>query len=138
MRIGELARLSGMRPATLRYYEDRGLLGRPARTQAGYRSYTPANAAQLRLIRWAKGLGFTLREIRVMTAAIAQHGEGRGDRVRARVRAKIAEIDAKVSQLAAIRAELESIAECRCKSDCPIIGAVLSGRSAVRHGEVMK
>ena len=64
MRIGELARLSGMRPATLRYYEGRGLLSPPSRTASGYRSYTPESAAQLRLIRWAKGLGFTLREIR--------------------------------------------------------------------------
>ncbi|HEY3122298.1 MAG TPA: MerR family DNA-binding transcriptional regulator [Vicinamibacteria bacterium] len=49
MRIGELARLSGVRPATLRYYEGRGLLSRPARTDGGYRSYTPESAAQLRM-----------------------------------------------------------------------------------------
>jgi DNA-binding transcriptional MerR regulator len=95
MRIGELARLSGVRPATLRYYEGRGLLSRPSRTEAGYRSYTPESAAQLRLIRWAKGLGFTLREIREMTGAIGQHAVGRGDRVRSQVQAKIAEVDAK-------------------------------------------
>ena len=99
MRIGELARLSGMRPATLRYYESRGLLSRTSRTEAGYRSYTPESAAQLRLIRWAKGLGFTLREIREMTGAIGQHAVGRGDRVRSQVRAKIAEVDAKLQQL---------------------------------------
>ncbi len=127
MRIGELARLSGVRPATLRYYERRGLLSRPERTEAGYRSYSPASAAQLRLIRWAKGLGFTLREIRQMTAAIGEHAAGRGDRVRSQVRGKIAEIDTKVSQLAAIRAQLASLADCRCDDDCPVIGTVLSG-----------
>jgi DNA-binding transcriptional MerR regulator len=127
MRIGELARLSGVRPATLRYYESRGLLSRPERTEAGYRSYSPASAAQLRLIRWAKGLGFTLREIRQMTAAIGQHAAGRGDRVRSQVRGKIAEIDTKVSQLAAIRAQLASLAGCRCEEDCPVIGRILAG-----------
>ena len=66
MRIGELARLSGVHAATVRYYEGRRLLSRAARTDVGYRSYTPESAAQLRLIRWAKGLGFTLREIREM------------------------------------------------------------------------
>jgi len=130
MRIGELARLSGMRPGTLRYYEGRGLLSRPARTDGGYRSYTPESAAQLRLIRWAKGLGFTLREIRDMTGAIGQHAVGRGDRVRSQVRAKIAEVDAKMSQLASIRSQLEGVASCHCKQNCPVIRAVLAGTSS--------
>lgn len=127
MRIGELARRSGVGPATLRYYEGRGLLSRPARTEGGYRSYTPENAAQLRLIRWAKGLGFTLREIREMTRAIGQHAAGRGDRVRSQVRAKIAEVDARMKQLAQVRAQLEGLAACHCKADCPVIGEVLAG-----------
>jgi DNA-binding transcriptional MerR regulator len=127
MRIGELARLSGIRPATLRYYERRGLLSKPERTQAGYRTYTAESAAQLRLIRWAKGLGFTLREIREMTGAIGQHAVGRGDRVRSRVRAKIAEVNAKMNQLASIRAQLEGLASCHCKNDCPVIRKVLVG-----------
>ncbi len=129
MRISELANLAGTRPATLRYYERRGLLSRPARTDAGYRTYTPESATQLRLIRWAKGLGFTLREIRAMTAMIGQHAVGRGDRVRSQVRAKITEVDAKMKQLAAIRAQLEDLATCRCKSECPVIGRVLGGAS---------
>jgi DNA-binding transcriptional MerR regulator len=129
MRIGELARLSGMRPATLRYYEGRGLLSRPSRTEAGYRSYTPESVAQLRLIRWAKGLGFTLREIREMTGAVGQHAVGRGDRVRSQVRAKIAEVDAKMSQLTSIRSELVGLAACHCKHDCPVIKQVLGGAS---------
>lgn len=129
MRIGELTRLSGVRPATLRYYERRGLLPRPPRTGAGYRSYTAENAAQLRLIRWAKGLGFTLREIRQMTAAVAEHAAGRGDRFRSQVRGKIAEIEARMSRLAAIRAQLESLAQCRCRNDCPVVRGVLEGDS---------
>jgi DNA-binding transcriptional MerR regulator len=127
MRIGELARLSGMRAATLRYYESRGLLSRPSRTEGGYRSYTPESAAQLRLKRWAKGLGFTLREIREMTAAVGQHAAGRGDRVRSPVQAKIAEVDAKLQQLSSIRAELEGLAACHCKQECPVIRKVLVG-----------
>jgi DNA-binding transcriptional MerR regulator len=126
MRIGELARLSGMRPATLRYYERRGVLSRPERTDSGYRSYTPESAAQLRLIRWAKGLGFTLREIREIAGAIGRHAAGRGDRVRSQVRAKIAEVDAKMNRLALIRSQLEALAECHCKNDCPVIRQVLA------------
>jgi MerR family transcriptional regulator, mercuric resistance operon regulatory protein len=127
MRIGELARLSGVRPATLRYYERRGLLTKPGRSGAGYRSYTPEAATQLRLIGWAKGLGFTLREIRQITETIGQHALGRGDRVRSQVRAKIAEVDTKMKQLASIRAQLEELSACRCKKDCPVIASVLAG-----------
>jgi len=135
MRIGELARLTGVRPATLRYYEGRGLLSRPARTNAGYRSYTPECVAQLRLIRWAKGLGFTLREIREMTRAIGQHAVGRGDRGRSQVRAKIAELDARMSRLAAMRAQLEGLADCHCENDCPVLRQVLAGICTGKHGE---
>jgi MerR family mercuric resistance operon transcriptional regulator len=130
MRIGELARLFGVRPATLRYYERRGLLSRPARTDAGYRSYTSESAAQLRLIHWAKGLGFTLREIGDMTEAIGQHAAGRGDGVRSQVRAKIAEMDAKLRQLSSIRAELERLAACHCRRDCPVIRSIVVGATS--------
>jgi len=134
MRIGELARLSGMRPATLRYYEGRGLIQRPARTGGGYRDYAPGSVAQLRMIRWAKGLGFTLREIRDLTSPVAQHAAGRGPQVRARVRAKIAELDARMSQLARIKAELEALESCPCAGtgDCAVIAQVRSGTHARR------
>jgi hypothetical protein len=55
---------------------------------------------------------------------------GRGDRVRSQVRAKIVEVDAKLSQLTAIRAQLEGLAACHCKNDCPVIGRVLAGTSS--------
>ena len=128
MRIGELARLSGVRTATLRYYERRGLVRPAARTEAGYRTYTPESLAQLRLIGWAKDLGFTLREIREMTAVVGRHAAGQGDGVRARVRAKMIEVDRKLERLAAIRGQLAALAACRCTSDCPVIARVRAGR----------
>src|SRR5207247_3315704 len=92
MRIGELAGLGRVRAATIRYYERRGLLARPPRSSAGYRIYGSETIAQLRLIQWAKGLGFTLREIRELTGAVGEHALGRGDQIRARVEAKLREI----------------------------------------------
>jgi hypothetical protein len=62
-----------------------------------------------------------------MTAAIGQHAAGRGDRVRSQVRGKIAEVDTKLKQLAAIRDQLARLADCRCEDDCPVIRQVLSG-----------
>jgi DNA-binding transcriptional MerR regulator len=136
MRIGEVARLSGVLPATLRYYERRGLLTRPARTSAGYRAYSDDAVAQLRLIRWAKGLGFTLREIKEMTQALGRHAGGQGQRVRAQVAAKIRDLDARMQQLALIRQQLTEIAQCRCHGHCPVVAEVLTGKASRRPKEI--
>lgn len=64
MRIGELARQSGISVQALRFYERSGLLPRPARTESGYRAYAPGDLRRLQLIRQAKRLGFSLDEIK--------------------------------------------------------------------------
>jgi MerR family Zn(II)-responsive transcriptional regulator of zntA len=70
MRIGELAKRSGMSRDTIRFYERKGILGAPARSpKSGYRSYSERSLAALRRIRYAKGLGFTLAEIKQGLAA---------------------------------------------------------------------
>lgn len=126
MRIGQLATLADVRPATLRYYERRGMLPRPARTGSGYRTYSPEAVIQLRLIRWAKSVGFSLREIRETFGLVGDHIEGRGDQVRAKVKAKIREIDARMVQLAHMRESLAALAACRCRRSCPIVARALA------------
>ena len=58
-----MGRLTGFTPTTLRFYENAGVLSPPARTGAGYRSYTDRDVDRLRLIARAKELGCTLDEI---------------------------------------------------------------------------
>ena len=62
--IGRLAKLSGVRPDTIRFYERNGLLPKPSRTASGYRVYDAAALNQMRFIRKAQSLGFSLDEIR--------------------------------------------------------------------------
>ncbi|MBA2253525.1 MAG: MerR family DNA-binding transcriptional regulator, partial [Chloroflexi bacterium] len=50
MRIGELARQSGVAPTALRYYEQLGLLPEPERTASGYRAYGEAAVDRLAFI----------------------------------------------------------------------------------------
>lgn len=64
MQIGELAEQAGVNVQTVRFYERRRLLPEPARTHSGYREYGEQELKQLRFIRQAKALGFTLEEIR--------------------------------------------------------------------------
>ena len=64
LRIGEMAKLAGVKSDTVRYYERVGLLPRPERTPNGYRSYEGADLTRIRFIRKAQALGFTLDEVR--------------------------------------------------------------------------
>jgi DNA-binding transcriptional MerR regulator len=61
--IGDVAQRAGVSAPTIRYYERLGLLEAPRRTDAGYRRYTDATIEQLRFIRKAQGLGFSLDEV---------------------------------------------------------------------------
>jgi DNA-binding transcriptional MerR regulator len=63
MTIGQLAAATEVTPATIRYYEQLGLLPKPRRTPAGYREYSPTAVRRLAVIRNAQRFGFTLREI---------------------------------------------------------------------------
>jgi MerR family copper efflux transcriptional regulator len=64
MRIGELARQSGVPATALRYYEQLGLLPDPDRTESGYRAYGEEAVDRLAFIRAAQAVGLTLAEMR--------------------------------------------------------------------------
>lgn len=61
--IGDVAERAGFSPPTIRYYESIGLLAPPLRSAAGYRRYTDTNVEELRFIKKAQSLGFSLEEI---------------------------------------------------------------------------
>ena len=125
LRTGEVADRAGVNIQTLRYYERRGLLADPVRSIGGHRLYPPDTVALVSVIKAAQRLGFTLDEVADLLAA----GRRRHPSADLRQRAigKIAEIDAKIADLAAIRATLAEVVDARCDSltnctcaDCPI------------------
>lgn len=63
MKIGELAKQAGVNVQTVRFYERQGLLPEPPRRESGYRIYGSGDLHQLRFIRQAKALGFSLKEV---------------------------------------------------------------------------
>jgi DNA-binding transcriptional MerR regulator len=71
LRIGDVARLAGTTPRTIRYYEEIGLLPQaPARPSGGHRLYAPAEVERLReVIRLKELLGVTLDELKDLLAA---------------------------------------------------------------------
>ena len=64
--IGALAKATGTKVETIRWYERVGLLAAPARTTGNYRAYGPPHLARLSFIRRARDLGFSLDQVRVL------------------------------------------------------------------------
>jgi MerR family transcriptional regulator, copper efflux regulator len=106
--IAEVAQRSGFTPATLRYYEEIGLLAPVYRTDAGYRLYDEASLERLRLIARAKQLGCSLDEIAELTAA---WDGGRcapvQERLRATIDAKIMRAHTQIAELTTLAADLQ-------------------------------
>lgn len=128
--IGQLAERAGVGVDTIRFYEQRGLLPKPGRTAAGYRLFAPQTGERIRFIRHAKELGFSLDEVRKLLDL--QDEGGQKSAVRALTRQKVAEIDARISDLQRMRTVLQDLSE-RCTgrgsvAACPIIEA-LSGEN---------
>ena len=121
LRVGEVAARAGVHRETLRYYERRGLIPAPPRRASGYRAYPAVTIERVRLIKWAQGLGFTLREIGELSRIPLDHVHGRVRQVHARADAKIREIDGKISRLQAMKRRLRAIVRCRCDGHCPIV-----------------
>jgi len=109
--IGEVARRAGVRTSTLRYYDEEGLVVPSARV-GGRRRYDPVAVEQLATIRFCRGLGFALDEIRVILAA--PHGRAQKARWRGLVDAKIAELDAVAARAGAMAEVLRVSRDCDC------------------------
>jgi Cu(I)-responsive transcriptional regulator len=124
--IGQLAKAAGVGVETVRFYERKGLLDVPARRDSGYREYDDEAVERLRFIRRAQQVGFTLKEIQDLLGLRDDPDARRAD-VRERAAGKIADIDAKVRDLLAMRESLTGLLEA-CEGDgpasgCPIITA---------------
>jgi DNA-binding transcriptional MerR regulator len=68
MHIGRVAKKIGLTPDAIRFYERNSLIPRPSRSAGGFRQYGDADVETLRFIRQAQHLGFSLKEIRELTA----------------------------------------------------------------------
>lgn len=105
MLITELSRATGFSVDTIRYYEKLGIIEAPIRRENGYRDYPPITVACLKLCRKAKDLGFTLEEIRSLGRLLDSRSLKRSD-VKKHLHAKVADIDARISKLRALRRDL--------------------------------
>ena len=121
---GELARQAGLNVQTLRYWERRGLLRPPQRTDSGYRQYPSEDVRRIRFIQRAKGLGFTLLEIAELLA-LQVAGDDSCDEVREQAEAKLDDVRDRIRSLRRMQDVLEDLVNaCRDRSptdECPIL-----------------
>ena len=122
--IGSLASQADVNVQTVRYYERRGLMPAPPRTDSGYRQYPPDSVARVRFIKRAQLLGFSLKEIAELLD-LRVHPRRSCSEMRRKAEVKRAEIDRKIRALRVLRSGLDDLIEA-CDSntpteECPII-----------------
>ncbi|GAD83342.1 MerR family transcriptional regulator [Nocardia asteroides NBRC 15531] len=124
MRTGELAAQAGVNAQTLRYYERRGLLARPPRSAAGYRSYPVEAVVTVRFVKRAQDLGFTLDEIEELLQ-LADGGPADCDAARALAQDRATQLAQRIADLQRMQRSLaELITTCELPRDqrrCPIL-----------------
>lgn len=123
MSIGEAAAASGVTAKMIRHYEDMRLIPPASRTQAGYRMYSARDVHNLRFIRRARNLGFSIKQIADLLGL--WHDQARSSAtVKAMALEHVAELESKIAEMQAMKSELERLASCchgDLRPDCPIL-----------------
>ena len=130
IQIGELSKRTGCNIETIRYYERIALLRAPARSAGRYRVYDTGDVRRLAFIRRARGLGFTLDEVRALLALSANDAQGTCADVRELAESHLAEVRGKIADLHAMERVLaDAVRRCMVGEapGCPIIDALSAG-----------
>lgn len=126
-KIGEAAQRAGVNKETIRYYERRELIPEPDRRRSGYRIFTQRHIDQIKFIKRAQDLGFTLTEIEDLLE-LRLDGESSCDPVRRKAEEKLEDVEQKIADLRRIKQVLnELIQECEADGtteDCVILQAM--------------
>jgi DNA-binding transcriptional MerR regulator len=128
MRIGEVARLAGVKVPTIRYYEQIGLIMAPPRSASQRRRYEARDVRRLTFIRHARELGFEIESIRRLLA-LQDRPERPCGEIDALAREHLTTIDQKIAGLLALRKELDRIlSSCAggLVADCRVMEALNS------------
>lgn len=121
--IGHLARETGTKVETVRFYEKNGLLPAPSRAENNYRSYDRSHLNRLSFIRRARDLGFSLDQIRALLN-LADDRKQPCAAVDAIANEHRREVERKIRDLEALKSELDSIIDqcgCGTVAECRII-----------------
>ncbi|MBL4608832.1 MAG: heavy metal-responsive transcriptional regulator [Pseudomonadales bacterium] len=124
-RIGEVVAELGVSADTLRYYEKIKLMPKIQRNGAGIRYYNDKNLSQLRFIKRAQKMGFSLGEI-AQLLRFRENPQQAKPNVRELAHQKLLEIEEHLTELNALRDELRLLTNlCGASPDgCPILESI--------------
>jgi DNA-binding transcriptional MerR regulator len=127
MSIGELAKQTGVKVVTIRYYEQIGVLPFAKRTSGNYRNYGTEHIRRLRFVRRCRDLGFSLEEVRGLLRLSTENGPSCAEVCRMAERHRKA-VEHKITDLKRLARELRRIsASCNGRlamAECRIIEAL--------------
>jgi DNA-binding transcriptional MerR regulator len=105
MSIGDLAKATGVKVVTIRFYEQVGLMPTPSRTEGNYRVYKPEHVRRFKFIRRLRALGFTLDQVRDLLRLSSEKNQACSevDRITNR---HLAEVEQKIRDLQKLASEL--------------------------------
>ena len=124
LKIGQVAKQTGVTVETIRFYEKQNLITTPQRTESGYRQYPLDTIKRVRFIQHAKDVGFTLKEVTELLA-LRRKPNASCTEIKLRTLQQIEEVDQKISDLKKIREALgRMVMKCSghgALSECPIL-----------------
>ena len=123
MNIGQASRSSGVSTKMIRYYDEIGLVRPASRTDANYREYDAREVNELRFIKRARNLGFSVAEI-VQLLSLWRDRQRPSRDVKAIADHHVADLDARIAEMQAMADTLRHLSHCCAgddRPDCPIL-----------------
>jgi Cu(I)-responsive transcriptional regulator len=123
MNIGAAAKASGVSAKMIRYYEQLGLIRAADRKASNYRDFSDRDEAELRFVRSARSLGFSMDEI-ARLLALWRDRDRPSREVKAIAERHIADLEVRIAEMQAMAESLRHLARACAgddRPDCPIL-----------------
>ncbi|MBX3477259.1 MULTISPECIES: Cu(I)-responsive transcriptional regulator [Brevundimonas] len=123
MNIGQASKATGVSTKMIRYYESVGLIRPADRTESNYRDFSDRDVNELRFIRRARNLGFSVEEITHLLSLWRDRDRSSRE-VKAIADKHVADLDARIAEMTSMADTLRDLARCCAgddRPDCPIL-----------------
>ena len=129
MNIGQAAKASGVSAKMIRYYDEIGLVQPSSRTDSNYREFGEREVNELRFIKRARTLGFSMEEITHLLSLWRDRGRPSRE-VKAIAERHVADLDRRIAEMQAMADTLRELSRCCAgddRPDCPILADLTGG-----------
>ena len=129
MKIGELAKKSGLSAHTLRYYEKQGLIKVNRRSESNYRIYSEEDLNTAKFIKRGRDMGFSLDEVAVFLSIRSDKPAHICADAKKLTDLKITDVEQKISELKQMLSALHKLSDACCGGNesaemCSILDAL--------------